>query len=82
MDFRIVNSDSQIVQRGNNSMVAVAVQNGRVIASSEAMGSKAEISLGLTSISTEFEAAPIELKLLFNGRDSGLVITMTYQSGD
>jgi hypothetical protein len=82
VDFKIIGGNGQITQRGNNSMVAVAVQNGRVIASSEAMGAQAEASLGLNSIVQEFEAAPIELKLLFNGRDSGLVITMTYQSGD
>lgn len=82
VDFKIKNGDGQIVQRGNNSMVAVAVQNGRVIASTEAMGAQAEVSLGLNSITQEFQAAPVELKMLFNGRDSGLAITMTYESGD
>lgn len=82
VDFKIKNGDGRIVQRGNNSMVAVAVQNGRVIASTEAMGAQAEVSLGLNSITQEFEAAPVTLKMLFNGRDSGLAITMTYESGD
>ena len=82
VDFKIIGSDNQITQRGENSMVAVALQNGRVIASAEAMGSKAFVSLGLSSIATEFHAAPVILKMMFNGRDSGLTITMTYESGD
>ena len=82
VDFKIKNGDGQIVQRGNNSMVAVAIQNGRVIASTEAMGAQAEVSLGLNSIAQEFQAAPVVLKMMFNGRDSGLAITMTYESGD
>ena len=82
VEFRIIGSDSQVAQRGNNSMVAVAVQNGRVIASTEAMGERAEVSLGLNSIAQEFQAAPVILKMMFNGRDSGLAITMTYDSGD
>lgn len=82
VEFRIIGSDSQVAQRGNNSMVAVAVQNGRVIASTEAMGERAEVSLGLNSITQEFKAAPVILKMMFNGRDSGLAITMTYDSGD
>ena len=82
VEFRIIGSDSQVAQRGNNSMVAVAVQNGKVIASTEAMGERAEVSLGLNSIAQEFQAAPVILKMMFNGRDSGLAITMTYDSGD
>lgn len=82
VEFRIIGSDSQVAQRGNNSMVAVAVQNGRVIASTEAMGERAEVSLGLNSIAQEFQAAPVILKMMFNGRDSGLAITMTYDSGE
>lgn len=82
VDFKINGQDGQIAQRGNNSMVAVAIQNGQVIASAEAMGALALVSLGLSSIRTEFQAAPIVLKMMFNGRDSGLAITMTYESGD